>query len=141
MKGITVFNPFRKDASGFTKKDDKIAMKYIDLYLAGIPSQDFTAADAFLTGHGWTVEHAHAVMDHFHPEPQNQEPRVYSEQEVASARAALVLHQAGEEKSADELLAKHGLTASDVPACVDQYYAQFDLTDDEPIPHGSQATS
>lgn len=113
-----------RKASGFTRQDDKICRRYIDLWTKG----DHVGAEALLARHGWTVEHLSAVLDYFQPE---KTPRVYDDAEIAAARAALALYGAGEDGGADKLLKKRGMDSSDVKPAVDQYWAALGLTDDE----------
>ncbi|MCO4263720.1 FtsK/SpoIIIE domain-containing protein [Pseudarthrobacter sp. MDT3-26] len=109
----------RNKAFGFTSQDDEVAMAYLAL----VKDNDVMGATALLDQHGWTFEHFTAVLDHFHPE------RVYSDAEMAAARAAVALMQGKDEKGAKKLLKKLKLDTKDVSPAVEQYWAAFGLDD------------
>lgn len=113
-----------RKASGFTKRDDKISMQYLVLWNDG----DHIGADALLAQHGWTSERLNEVLDYFQPE---ESVRVYTDVEIAGARAALALHQAGQEREADKLLKKIKISADDVSPAVEQYHASLGLEEED----------
>jgi hypothetical protein len=111
----------RTQASGFTLQDDDIAQEYI----ACVLEKDQAGANAVLAAHGWTAERVTLVLDHFHPQ------RVYTATEMAAARAALALFEAGQEKEAKKLLKRQRLTDSDVSPAVNQYWAALEDDDED----------
>lgn len=120
----------RTQAAGFTLKDDDIAQEYIDR----VNKNDQAGADAVLAEHGWTVGRVTKVLDHFDPE------KVYTDTEMAAARAALALFGAGQEKEARKLLKKQRLDESDMSPAVDQYWSALDTDDDDEadVPEASE---
>lgn len=65
--------------------------------------------------------------------PRTKEPiagRVYTDAEIAAARGALGLFQAGEDKAADKLLKKMHIGSPDIMPAVEQYWTAFGLSDD-----------
>jgi hypothetical protein len=120
-----------RKASGFTARDDKVSRQYLVLWNDG----DHIGADALLAHCGWTVERLNEVLDHFQPE---KTPRVYTTVEIAAARAALALHQVGQEREADKLLKKNKMSADDVTPAVEQYHASLGL-DEEDAAEADQA--